>query len=62
MNKASKILVTIVVIVVFMILSLLIQTVREGAGHQTSGIMGMIVMAAMIGALSAVWKKKGKRR
>lgn len=58
MSKMSKVIVTVVVIIVFIILSAIVQIVREEAGYHTPGIMGLIIFGAMIGALSAVWKKK----
>lgn len=58
MNKASKILVTIVVIIVFIILFAIISAIRMERGNHTPGIMGLIVFAGMIGALTAIWKKK----
>lgn len=58
MSKVSKVIVTIVVIILFIVLSVVVQIVREEAGHHTPGIMGLIVLGAMIGALRAVWRKK----
>ena len=56
MNKASKIIVTIVIIVVFIFLYAIIIGVRGEAGHRTPGILGFAVFAGMIGAVRAVWK------
>lgn len=58
MSKMSKIIVTIVVILLFIILTVINHIIRENAGYKTPGIMGLIVFGAMIGALRAVWKNK----
>ena len=60
MNKASKIIVTIVIIVVFIFLYAIIVGVRSEAGNRTPGILGLVVFAGMIGAIRAVWKKDKK--
>lgn len=60
MNKASKIIVTIVIIVVFIFLYAIIVGVRSEAGNSTPGILGLVVFAGMIGAIRAVWKKDKK--
>lgn len=57
MSKASKIIVTIVIIVVFIFLYAIIVGVRSEAGNSTLGILGLVVFAGMIGAIRAVWKK-----
>ncbi|HIW87668.1 MAG TPA: hypothetical protein IAC47_05280 [Candidatus Onthomorpha intestinigallinarum] len=58
MSKLSKVIVTIIVIIVFIILTVVVHIVREEAGYRTPGIMGLIVFGAMVGALSAVWRKR----
>lgn len=60
MNKASKIIVTIVIIVVFIFLYAIIVGVRSEAGNSTPGILGLVVFAGMIGAIRAVWMKDKK--
>ena len=57
MSKASKIIVTIVIVVVFIALFTVIVGVRGDAGHSTPGPFGLIVFFGMIGAIKAVWKK-----
>ena len=57
MSKASKIIVTIVIVVVFIALFTIIVGVRGDAGHSTPGPIGLIVFFGMIGAIRAVWKK-----
>ena len=53
MSRASKIIVTIVIIVLFTV----IVGVRGDAGYKTPGPLGLIVGFGMIGAIRAVWKK-----
>ncbi len=53
MEKSSKILITIGIIVVFIIL-FTVQVGTTGRG----GMLGLILMAAAIGGISAIWKKK----
>lgn len=57
MNKTSKIIVTIVIIVAFIFLFGIIVGVLGDNGNSTPGIFGLIVFAGMIGAIRAVWKK-----
>ena len=58
MQKSTKVIVTIVAIVLFIILSAVITGIRSDAGHYTPGFLGIILAVALIGALRAVWKKK----
>lgn len=57
MTKVSKIVVTIVIIIAFMVIFGIIVGVRGDNGNSTPGILGLIVFAGMIGAIRAVWKK-----
>ena len=57
MEKSTKIIVTIIIIVVFIVLSANVSGIRSDAGAATPGIFGIILFAALIGGLSAVWKK-----
>jgi O-antigen ligase len=57
MKKTSKIIVTVVAIVVFIFLFAIIVGVRGDAGHSTPGMLGLILFAALIGAIRAIWKK-----
>ena len=57
MNKASKIIVTIVIVVVFIALFAVIVGVRGDAGYSTPGPFALIIFFGMIGAIRAVWKK-----
>ena len=59
MSKVSKIIVTILIIVIFIAVFGAIVGIRGDSGHSTPGIFGLIVFAGMIGAISAVWKKSG---
>ena len=57
MGKASKIIVTIIIVVVFIVLSAVVTGIRSDSGAATPGIFGIILFAALIGGLRAVWKK-----
>ncbi len=57
MQKTTKVIVTIVIIVVWLVLSVINSGIRSDAGHSTPGIIGIILLVAMIGAIRAVWKK-----
>ena len=59
MSKAAKILVTIIVIVVFIALFAAITGSRQDAGASTPGMLGLVVFAGLIGAITAIWKKGG---
>lgn len=56
MNKLAKILVTIVALFVFFLLFAAIVGSRSDAGHQTPGFLGVILFAALIGGIRAIWK------
>lgn len=57
MQKTTKVIVTIVIIVVWLVLSAVNTGIRSDAGYSTPGIIGIILLVAMIGAIRAVWKK-----
>lgn len=57
MEKTTKIIVTVVAIVLFIIPSAVITGVRSDAGHSTPGFLGIILVFALVGALRAIWKK-----
>lgn len=57
MSKVSKIIVTIVVVIAFMVIFGIIVGVRGENGNSTPDIFGLIVFAGMIGAIRAIWKK-----
>ena len=57
MQKGSKILITVIAVVIFIALFAVLNGVRGDAGYSTPGILGLILLAALIGALRAVWKK-----
>ena len=57
MEKSTKIILTVVIIVVFIILSAVVTGIRSDSRAATPGIFGIILFAALIGGLSAVWKK-----
>ena len=60
MNKAAKIIVTIVAIVIFFIVFGLINAGRQSQGFHTPGILGVVAMCVLIAALRALWKKDHK--
>lgn len=57
MSKLSKIAVTVIAVLLFVVLFALLQGARESAGAATPGVIGIILLAGLIGALKAVWKK-----
>lgn len=57
MGKASKVLVTIVILLVFYLLfGAIVSTTASGR----PGIIGLILFAGLIGALRALWKSPKK--
>ena len=61
MSKFAKLLVTIGVLFVFFMLFAVIVGARGDAGHSTPGIFfGLILFAAVIGAIRAIWKSDKK--
>lgn len=57
MEKGTKIILTIIIVVVFIGLSAVVTGIRNDAGAARPGIFGIILFAALIGGLRAVWKK-----
>ena len=57
MQKTTKVIVTIVAIVLFIVLSAVVTGIRSDAGHSTPGFLAIVLLAALIGALRAIWKK-----
>lgn len=57
MSKLSKIVVTIVVVLLFLIIHTVIVGIRSDAGYKTPGFLDVIVFLAAVGALTAIWKK-----
>lgn len=57
MEKGTIIILTIIIVVVFIGLSAVVTGIRNDAGAATPGIFGIILFAALIGGLRAVWKK-----
>ena len=58
MSKTTKILVTVLLLVLFFAIFSAIVGVRSDSGNSTPGILGLIVFAGMIGAIRAIWKSK----
>lgn len=61
MEKSTKIIVTIIIVVIFVVLSAVVTGIRSESGEATPGILSIILFAALIGGLSAVWEKKQER-
>lgn len=57
MQKSTKVIVTIVAVVLFIILSAVITGIRSDAGHSIPGFLAIILFVALVGALRAIWKK-----
>ncbi len=57
MSKISKVIVTILVIVAFIIIFSVIVGIRTSSGAKTPGMIGLAALAGMIGAIKAVWNK-----
>jgi len=57
MNKLGKILVTVGAVFVFIILYVAIYAAYD---EKMPGIIGLILLAGLIGALTAIWKKKSE--
>lgn len=52
-----KILVTIIVVAIFLILFAVVVGLQESSGHSTPGILGLILFAALYGAIRSIWKR-----
>ena len=60
MNTITKILVSVGCFIIFIIMFAGVVGTREAAGHKTPGIFGLILFAALIGALKGIWKGNKK--
>lgn len=58
MQKSTKVIVTIIAIVIWLFLSVINTGMRSDVGHSTPGFLGLILLLALIGALRAIWKKR----
>ena len=58
MSKASKTVVTIVLVLVFILLFSVVAGVSHDNGGRTTGVFGLILVAGLIGGLRAIWKIK----
>lgn len=58
MSKASKTVVTIVLVLVFILLFSVVAGVSHDNGGRTTGVFGLILVAGLIGGLRAIWKNK----
>jgi len=59
MSKSAKILVTIGAIFLYILIATPILAAMKESG-QSSGFIGIILMAALIGGLRAIWKNPKK--
>lgn len=57
MSGIAKTLVTVGVVVLAIILFAAVVGVRDESGHNTPGILGLIVFAGAFGAIKAIWKR-----
>lgn len=57
MEKSTKIIVTVVIVIAFILSWTLVVFLMESTGRGTPGILGMAVMCVFIAALRALWKK-----
>ena len=58
MSKSAKVILTIVVVVLFIVLSAVITGIRSDAGNATPGILAIVLFALLIIALRTIWKKQ----
>lgn len=58
MNKLTKTLVTIALIVVFILLFGIVSAISTQSGKRTPGFLGVILFVGLYGALKAIWKTK----
>lgn len=56
MSKTSKIIATVALIIIFIILSGLIQA-GSGSGGRNPGILGLVLFMGLIAGIRAIWKK-----
>ena len=61
MDKFTKILVTLVVVGLFIVFFAVFTAAGASEGRHTPGIIGLVLFAGLIGALRAIWKKKGNK-
>lgn len=57
MEKSTKIIVTVVIVIAFILSWMLVVFLMESTDRGTPGIIGMAVMCVFIAALRAIWKK-----
>lgn len=62
MKKTSKIIVTVVAIIIFFVLHSIVVLVREQSGYHTPGMIGVILLVALVGSLVAIWKRSDDDR
>jgi len=57
MNQFTKVLITVGAVILFILLFGVVAGISESNGR-TPGILGIILLAGLIGALRALWKKE----
>lgn len=59
MNKATKIIVTIGIVIAFMVITVALQLIAEEGGRRRPHVfIVMLIMYGAYAAIKAVWKKK----
>lgn len=58
MSEKSKIITTVITVVIAIILFALVVGMRENSGNATPGILGLIVLAGAYWIISGIWKSK----
>ena len=61
MKTVSKILITIVSIVIYIALCAVNFALRQESGHITPGMLPVILTFVLIAVLRAIWKKTGSQ-
>jgi hypothetical protein len=58
MKKSTKIIITVISVIVLFILTAVISGLRQEAGFSTPGFLGIILFAGFLGGMRAIWKKR----
>lgn len=57
MKKTSKIIITAISIIVFFLVSILLGALAQANGRSSTGLLGIVLLLGLVGALKAIWKK-----
>lgn len=60
MKKTSKIIITAISIIAFFLISIFLSALARANGHSSTGLLGIILLLCLIGALRAIWKKDNR--